>query len=54
LVSHKAVKKWQSGGKGLMKTVIGFVVALAVSAVFFLLLDTILFKAQGLSLIFKG
>ena len=37
-----------------MKTVIGFVVALAVSAVFFIALDAVLFKSQGLSLIFKG
>lgn len=37
-----------------MKSVISFVVALAVSAVFFIVLDALLFKAQGLSLIFKG
>jgi len=37
-----------------MKTVVSFIVALAVSAVFFIVLDVILFKTQGLSLIFKG
>lgn len=37
-----------------MKTIISFVVALAISAVFFIVLDAVLFKAQGLSLIFKG
>lgn len=37
-----------------MKSVISFVVALAAGAVFFIALDALLFKAQGLSLIFKG
>ena len=37
-----------------MKSIVSFVVALAAMAVFFLLLDVVLFNAQGLSLIFKG
>lgn len=36
------------------KTVIGFFIALAISAVFFLLLDMLLFNMQGLSMVFKG
>jgi len=37
-----------------MKTVVSFIVALAVSLIFFIVLDAVLFKVQGLSLIFKG
>lgn len=37
-----------------MKTVINFVIALAVVAVYFIGLDALLLKLQGLSPIFKG
>lgn len=37
-----------------MKSIVSFVFALAAMAVFFVLLDVVLFNAQGLSLIFKG
>jgi len=37
-----------------MKSIVSFVFALAAMVVFFLLLDVVLFNAQGLSLIFKG
>ncbi len=37
-----------------MKSLIAFVVALAVCLVFFLALDVALFNAQGLSFMFKG
>jgi hypothetical protein len=37
-----------------MKSFVTFIVALAVCAVLFLLLDIALFRAQGLSFVFKG
>lgn len=37
-----------------MKTFVAFVVALAISAVVFLLLDIALFNAQGISFMYKG
>lgn len=37
-----------------MRSVVGFVVVLVVGALFFLMLDVMLFNAQGLSLIFHG
>lgn len=42
-------------GKGFgMKSIITYFVALAVCAMVFLLLDILLFNAQGLSFTFKG
>ena len=37
-----------------MKTILGFAVSLVVSLVVFLVIDLLLFRLQGLSLIFKG
>ena len=37
-----------------MKAIVGFVVSFVISLVVFLLVDLLLFRLQGLSLIFKG
>ncbi len=37
-----------------MKTFFAFLIALAASALFFLLLDILIFNAQGLTFAFKG
>ncbi len=37
-----------------MKAIIGFVVSFVISLIVFLLVDLLLFRLQGLSLIFKG
>ncbi len=37
-----------------MKAIVGFVVSFVVSLIVFLLVDLLLFRLQGLSLIFRG